>query len=124
MIPVPTLNLSLIEPHDGHSHHLENDGFMAVSFESDCPLDLPRFQSFLDKLPLDVYRAKGILWFWGSQLRHVFQLSGKRCDMKGVHAMSLKENRLQQPDCNQLVLIGRNLNALEIKQQLTDCIAI
>ena len=110
--------------HEHHSHHLQNDGFMSVSFESDCPLDLPRFQFFLDNLSLNIYRAKGILWFQGSQLRHVFQLSGKRCDLKSVHAMSLKDNRSQLPDCNQLVLIGRNLNAIEIEQQLTHCIAI
>lgn len=82
-------DLSLIKPHDGHdhhSHHLENDGFMAVSFESDRPLDLPKFQTFLDNLPLNIYRAKGILWFQGSQLRHVFQLSGKRCDLKSARS--------------------------------------
>ncbi|NJK51937.1 MAG: GTP-binding protein, partial [Leptolyngbyaceae cyanobacterium SU_3_3] len=60
--------------------------------------------------------AKGILWFQGSQLRYVFQLSGKRCDFKSAQA--------QLPDCNQLVFIGRNLDASKIKQQLTDCIAI
>jgi len=123
----PYLNLSQADhpsQHEHHSHHLQNDGFMTVSFESDRPLDLPKFQFFLDNLSLNIYRAKGILWFQGSQLRHVFQLSGKRCDLKSVHAMSLQENRSQPPDCNQLVFIGRNLNAIEIEQQLTDCIAI
>jgi len=129
------LNLSQADHpshHEHHSHHLQNDGFMTVPFESDSlperlrqrPFDLPKFQTFLDNLPSNIYRAKGILWFQGSQLRHVFQLSGKRCDLKGVHAMSLQANRSQPPDCNQLVFIGRNLNALEIEQQLTNCIAI
>jgi G3E family GTPase len=115
-----------------HSHHLENDGFVAVSFGSESlpeplrqrPFDLPKFQNFLDHLSPDVYRAKGIVWFQGSQLRHVLQLSGKRCNMKSVHAMSLKENRSQSPKRNQLVFIGRNLNAELIKAQLIECIAI
>ncbi|MGQ9872686.1 CobW C-terminal domain-containing protein [Leptodesmis sp.] len=72
----------------------------------------------------DVYRAKGNVWFQGSQLRHILQLSGKRCDIKSVHAMSLKESRSQLPKHNQLVFIGRNLNAELIKAQLVECIAI
>jgi len=118
--------------HDHHSHHLENDGFMTVSFASEtlperlcqCPFNLPKFQNFLDHLPPDIYRAKGIVWFQGSQLRHVLQLSGKRCDMKSVHAMSLEENRSQSPKPNQLVFIGRNLNAESIKTQSIECLAI
>lgn len=120
------LNLSkLSHLHDHeYAHHLENDGFVAVSFESEslpeqlrqCPFDLPRFQNFLDHLSPDVYRAKGIVWFQGSQLRHVLQLSGKRCDMKS--------ERSQSPKRNQLVFIGRNLNAELIKAQLVECIVI
>ncbi|NJO77008.1 MAG: GTP-binding protein [Leptolyngbyaceae cyanobacterium RM1_406_9] len=113
------------EHHDHeHSHHLENDGFVAVSFESESlpeqlrqrPFDLPKFQNFLDHLSPNVYRAKGIVWFQGSQLRHVLQLSGKRCDIKSVQS--------QSPKHNQLVFIGRNLNAELIKAQLVECIAI
>jgi G3E family GTPase len=106
-----------------HSQHLENDGFIAVSFESQSlpenlrqhPFDLPKFQNFLDHLSPDVYRAKGIVWFQGSQLRHVFQLSGKRCDMRS--------DRSQSPNRNQLVFIGRNLDAERIKTQLIECLA-
>ncbi|EKQ69978.1 putative GTPase, G3E family [Leptolyngbyaceae cyanobacterium JSC-12] len=114
--------------HDhGHSHHLENDGFVAVSFESQAlpahlqnrPFDLPKFQNFLDHLPPEIYRAKGIVRFQGSQLRYVFQLSGKRCAMKSDRIMSP-----EQLTRNQLVFIGRNLDAEEIKTQLIECIAI
>ncbi|WP_250126507.1 GTP-binding protein [Chroococcidiopsis sp. CCMEE 29] len=110
-----------------HSHHLENDGFVAVSFESQSlpeklrkrPFDLPKFQNFLDRLSPDIYRAKGIVWFQGSQLRHVFQLSGKRCDMKSDRITSP-----EQLPRNQLIFIGRDLDAEEIKTQLIECIAI
>jgi len=124
-VPLPLiLNVNLNEPStyqraapaDHHqSHHLEHDQFMAVSFESDRALNLPKFQTFIDNLPTNVYRGKGILWFQGSQLRHLFQLSGKRCDMKS--------ERSHPPRCNQLVFIGRNLNAEWIRQELAECMA-
>jgi G3E family GTPase len=107
-----------------HSHHLENDGFVAVSFESDLPLILPKFQDFLDRLPSDIYRAKGILKFQGSQLHHVLQMSGKRYEIKSVRARSLIASRSPPPNANQLVLIGRNLNAEAIRKELTKCLAI
>ena len=64
---------------DVDTQHLNNDGFMSVSFQSNRPIALKKFQQFLDyQLPENVFRAKGILWFEDSPLRHVFQLSGKR----------------------------------------------
>ncbi|WP_310427988.1 GTP-binding protein [Chamaesiphon sp. VAR_48_metabat_135_sub] len=106
-----------------HSHHFLNDGFIAVSFESDLPLILPKFQDFLDRLPSDIYRAKGILKFQGSQLRHVLQMSGKRYEMKSI---SVEKSASRSPplNANQLVFIGRNLNAEAIRTQLTECLAI
>jgi G3E family GTPase len=102
--------------HAHHSHHLEHDGFMSVSYTSDRPFQLQSFQSFLDNLPTDVFRAKGILWFDESPLRHIFQLSGKRC--------SLSAESWPQPDRhNQLVFIGRNLDAVAMRQSLDRCYA-
>jgi len=70
--------------HEHHlSHHLENDGFVSVSFQSDHPFTLKHFQDFLDvHLPDDIFRAKGLLWFQESSLRYIFQLSGKRYEMQ------------------------------------------
>ena len=102
--------------HHKHKHHLEIDGFVSVSFTSDRPFNVEKFQTFLsDKMPTDVFRAKGILWFKESQLRHVFQLSGKRYDMNA--------NRWTTEPRNQLVFIGRNLNSQAIQQKLYDCLA-
>jgi G3E family GTPase len=101
--------------HHHHSHHLENDGFVSISFQSDRPFDLDRFQNFLDKqLPIDVFRAKGILWFSGIPNRYIFQLSGKRYELK-------TEDRVKPPT-NQLVLIGRHLDGAELQQKLTECL--
>ena len=104
------------EHHHHHSAHLDNDGFVSISFESDRPFDFHKFESFLqEQLPQEVFRAKGILWFADSELRHIFQLSGPRFDMQA-------EQRRTSPN-NQLVFIGRNLNAENLRQKLKHCLA-
>lgn len=101
--------------HHHHSDHLENDGFVSMSFESDRAFNIEKFQHFLDQqLPVDVFRAKGILWFAGIDNRYIFQLSGKRYE--------LKTEERTKPPTNQLVLIGRNLNQTELRQQITACL--
>jgi G3E family GTPase len=98
-----------------HSHHLENDGFVSVSFQSDRPFIVEKFQIFLtDVMPKEVFRAKGILWFVESKLRHIFQLSGSRYDLKAEPWSNLPSN--------QIVFIGRNLDADKIRKQLTECL--
>ncbi len=101
--------------HHHHSDHLENDGFISISFQSDRAFDLDKFQNFLDKkLPIDVFRAKGILQFANIDNRYVFQLSGKRYE--------LKTDDRGKPLNNQLVIIGRNLQREELLAQLNDCL--
>jgi len=99
--------------HEHHSDHLVNDGFVSVSFTSDRPFNLVKFQHFLDDLNPDIFRGKGILWFAESQLRHIFQLSGKRC--------SMEVDDWKMPRSNQLVFIGRNLDAAQIQHDLDQC---
>ncbi len=105
--------------HHHHSHHLDNDGFVAISFSRDMPFNLDRFQEFLDKqLPIDVFRAKGMLWFSNlPDQRYIFQLSGKRYELK------TDERNTPKPTLNQLVLIGRNLNREQLLAQLEACLA-
>ncbi|MGF1604032.1 MAG: CobW family GTP-binding protein [Thermosynechococcaceae cyanobacterium] len=99
------------------AQHLQNDGFVAVSFESDRPFVLKKFQQFLDyHLPKEVFRAKGVLWFTESPHRHLFQLSGKRSQIQD-------ESWLHSPH-NQLVCIGRNLDSEQLQRQLQQCLAL
>ena len=107
--------------HD-HSHgqedadHLEIEGFTSLSFKSDGPFSLRKFQNFLDnELPQEVFRAKGILWFEESHKRHVFHLAGKR--------FSIDDTEWTGDRKNQLVLIGRNLDHARLRQQLQTCVA-
>ncbi|WP_066384181.1 CobW family GTP-binding protein [Anabaena sp. CA = ATCC 33047] len=101
--------------HHHHSHHLENDGFVSISFQSDRPFDVHKFEDFLtEEMPKDVFRAKGILWFSDSELRHIFQLSGPR--------YNLNADEWRTSPKNQLVFIGRKLDAQKIYTQLNNCL--
>lgn len=105
------------EHHHHHSNHLEVDGFTSVSFQSDRPLAIKKFQYFLDnQLPSTVFRAKGILWFDESPKRHIFHLSGKR--------FSLDDEEWKGQPKNQLVLIGQNLDHDKLKEQLQHCVCM
>ena len=101
--------------HHDHSDHLAVDGFTSLSFQSDGPFALRRFQNFLDnQLPAEVFRAKGILWFNESERRHVFHLAGKR--------FSIDDTDWTGERKNQLVLIGRNIDHDTLRQQLQACV--
>ncbi|WP_198648420.1 GTP-binding protein, partial [Cyanothece sp. BG0011] len=102
--------------HHHHSDHLTIDGFVSIAFESDRPFIVEKFQTFfLDDLTTNVFRAKGILWFQESQLRHIFQLSGKRYTMNADDWKTTPRN--------QLVLIGRNLDGKMLREKLNQCLA-
>jgi G3E family GTPase len=98
-------------PHD----HLATDGFESLSFQSDQPFGVHKFQRFLQALPANVYRGKGVLWIAESEPRYVFHLVAKR--------FSLDEARSDGPRVNKLVLIGRNLDHAQLRRQLTTCLA-
>jgi G3E family GTPase len=111
--------------HDHHEHghghhasdHLAIDGFTSLSFASDFPFAIRKFQYFLDnQLPESVFRAKGILWFEESPKRHIFHLSGKR--------FSLDDDEWKGAPKNQLVLIGQNLDHDTLREQLNHCLCL
>jgi G3E family GTPase len=103
--------------HD-HADHLAIEGFTSLSFSSDGPFALRKFQNFLDnQLPAGVFRAKGILWFNESERRHVFHLAGKRFSIDDSDWSSNAERR------NQLVLIGKQLDHATLRKQLQACVA-
>jgi len=106
--------------HDhGHGHssdHLAIEGYTSLSFRSDGPFALRKFQNFLDnQLPASVFRAKGILWFNESERRHVFHLAGKR--------FSIDDSDWPGERKNQLVIIGRDLDHNTLRKQLQACVA-
>jgi G3E family GTPase len=106
------------EHNHGHADHLAIEGFTSLSFSSEGPFALRKFQNFLDnQLPAGVFRAKGILWFNESAKRHVFHLAGKRFSIDDSEWGSASERK------NQLVLIGKNLDHALLRKQLQACVA-
>jgi len=103
--------------HHDHSDHLENDGFTSISFQSDKPFSLRKFQYFLDnQLPTNVFRAKGIMWFEESPKRHIFHLSGKR--------FSMDDDEWKGDPKNQLVMIGQGLDIETLRSQIENCLCM
>jgi G3E family GTPase len=98
----------------GGNGHLAADGFESLSFRSERPFAVHKFQSFLEQLPDNVYRAKGLLWIKESEKRYVFHLVAKR--------FSLDERDGGAAD-NKLVLIGRNLDRAQLRSGLEACLA-
>jgi G3E family GTPase len=105
------------EHHHHHSDHLDNDGFASLSFQSDKPFSIRKFQYFLDnQLPTDVFRAKGIMWFDESPKRHIFHLCGKR--------FTMDDDEWKGQPKTQLVLIGQNLDSETLLRQLENCLCL
>jgi G3E family GTPase len=103
--------------HHHHSDHLENDGFTSISFQSDQPFSIRKFQYFLDnQLPTTIFRAKGIMWFDESPKRHIFHLCGKR--------FTLDDDEWKGEPKNQIVLIGQNLDRETLLTQLENCLCL
>ena len=103
--------------HHHHSNHLQNDGFTSLSFQSDKPLSIKKFQHFLDnQIPTNVFRAKGIMWFDESPKRHIFHLSGKR--------FTIEDDEWKGEKKNQLVLIGQDLDLDKLREQIENCICL
>ncbi|AFY32204.1 GTP-binding protein [Calothrix sp. PCC 7507] len=103
--------------HHNHSDHLENDGFTSISFQSDKPFSIRKFQYFLDnQLSTNIFRAKGIMWFDESPKRHIFHLCGKR--------FTMDDDEWKGEPKNQLVLIGQNLDHETLLTQLENCICL
>jgi G3E family GTPase len=102
--------------HESHADHLDIEGYTSLSFSSDGPFSLRKFQNFLDnQLPESVFRAKGILWFNESEKRHVFHLAGKR--------FSIDDSEWDGQRKNQLVLIGQEMDHSTLRRQLQACVA-
>lgn len=106
--------------YDHHSQHLDNDGFISYSFQSDRPLSIEKFQNFLDDLPANIFRAKGILWFSESEQKHIFQLSGKRCTIT-AEPWGDRCAIADRPRFSQLIIIGRSLDPTALKTALEQC---
>jgi len=98
------------------SGHLEREDISSVSFTTNKPFDYERLGAFLESLPRNIFRGKGILWIDGYEDQLIFHLVGDRStavvgESWGVGARESK-----------LVLIGKSLEAQELIDALQACV--
>ena len=105
----------LTSDHD-HDH---DDDVKSISFVSDTPLDLEKFQAWFGSLlqtrGQDILRSKGILDFAGLDERYVFQ--GVHMLMDGAPMGSWPEGARQ----SRLVFIGRDLDTMGLDEGFAAC---
>ncbi|KAA3614456.1 MAG: GTP-binding protein [Planctomycetota bacterium] len=99
------------KPEDDH-HHLDEDGIQAFSYLGDSEEFFlrDRFEAFLDQLPRDIYRAKGLVRFHGSSALYLFNYTCGRYRMEAMNFAAV----LNRP--SQAVFIGRR--ALQWKDKI------
>ena len=123
VVPLPLIiDVDLFRPRhtrNDHKHgqgHLHDDGFVSLSFESDRPFSVSRFQAFLDSgRPPGLFRGKGFLWLAETGKRYVFHLVGER--------FTLEEDERGVGGANRLVLIGKDLDVENLRERLSQCLA-
>jgi G3E family GTPase len=109
-------NFASAAAHDAasHAHHTAHD-FHTLSFESEQPFDTEAFQHFLEQLPINIFRAKGVLKIDGSNKRYIFHVVSQR--------FTLDESEWNGPSKTKLVLIGRDLDLHDLQTRLQACLA-
>ncbi len=88
-------------PH-ARSDHLRGDAFGSFLYRSAVELDQAAFERFLERLPPDVIRAKGIVRLAGRDWHCLFNVT---CGRSEVGWLRLPAGRLE----NQAVFIGRRI---------------
>lgn len=107
------LILGLGAPEERSAHPQHTAGYSAVSFASERPFDVDRFQSFLEGLPAGVFRGKGILALAETPQSYVFHLVGRRFTL----------DPWTGPPGNRLVLLGKELDGPALRRQLEEATA-
>ena len=100
--------------------HEHDDDVTSVSFVSDTPLDLDKFETWFGNLlrtkGQDILRSKGIIEFLGVDERYVFQ---------GVHmlmdASPMGAWPEGKPRTSRMVFIGRNLEGMNLMEGFEGC---
>ena len=104
-----------------HDHdHDHDDDITSLSFVSEIPLDMEKFQTWFGELlrtkGQDILRSKGILDFKGEEERYVFQ---------GVHMLMDASPMGSWPKGKQrnsrVVFIGRNLDNMNLQEGFESC---
>lgn len=107
--------------HHHHHHHHHDDAVGSVGLTTDEPLDVEAFNAWMSELLRekgpDIFRAKGILNFAGTDRRFVFQ--GIHMLFDGQLDRPWKEN---EPRQSRIVFIGRNLDREALTNGFLGCV--
>ena len=107
--------------HPGAAHHPRHshggsDGFTSWSFATDRLFNPKRLQHFLNReLPVQVFRAKGIIRLENSAVAYIFHLCGQR--------LTLEPEPGAVPGPSRLVFIGMALDKAELSDRLFACLS-
>ena len=109
-----------LESDHDHDH---DDDITSVSYVSDTPLDLDKFQTWFGKIlqtkGQDILRSKGILDFDGQDDRYVFQ--GVHMLMDGSPMGPWPEGKKRN---SRVVFIGRGVENMGLKEGFESCRAL
>ncbi len=134
--------------HDEFGNHIDKDGIVSFMFKSDKQFDIRKFQAFAQKLPDNIFRSKGIIYFKGLDDKAVYQQVGRRIDVKTdaidetkiydpktkMHVeikqdknikTNLANKKKSESDKNQtqIIFIGQDFDFKKIEDELKKCIA-
>ncbi len=93
-----------------HRHHADDMGFVTFSFESEFCFREECFQSFVDNLPFEVFRVKGLVRFPGQT--RLLNFVGGKADWEDMH-----ESR-----STGLAVIGLNIDPEMYIRQMETCL--
>ncbi|MDR0266652.1 GTP-binding protein [Paenibacillus sp.] len=95
------------EHHHDSPHHHTHDHVMVYTHYLSGPVDSGDFESFIAKLPREVYRAKGVLTFSDTASRFLFQYAFREPDFLRINPQG------SVPDV--VVFIGEHFSKSEIE---------
>ncbi len=113
-----------IDPHflEAHHHHHHHEEIGSIALTETKPIDEPKLQEWLGNLlqaqGSDIFRLKGIVNVAGEENRFVFQ--GVHMMLEGTSDRPWKPDEIRKSD---LVFIGRNLDAEQLREGFQQCLA-
>lgn len=92
----------------GHSHSYDHVVVHTHFFEQS--VSRSEFEQMFEKLPAEIYRAKGIIRFTGSEQQMMFQFAYRELDIIPIRPQGIVNDVL--------VMMGENFSASQMEQQL------
>ncbi len=97
--------------------HVHESDFTAVVFRTLIPFDPESFQAFMKRLPVTIFRGKGIFHVAGMAERLIFHQVGDRCAVQPGAPWGEEEERMTE-----LVFIGRGVDRETLLSDLKACL--